>query len=527
VKVFRSFLLAGSLAALVAVDGGTAAVAQSDRALTIGMSTTVTALDPHEESNSPNNATSRHIFSSIVQRDGESQIRPELATSWRVIDDTHWEFTLRDDVKFHDGSTFDSEDVAVSLLRVRDMPSGTFASYTRNIKNVTAPEPYKVIVETETPDPLLLNSLSRLRIISADYASATEADFESGKAAVGTGPFKFVSYLPGDRLELVRNDQYFAGPVDWSHLTLRMIPDAGARLAALLAGDLDVIEAVPAEGIARIEQSDKLQLVRGQSTRLVYLSMDQHNKVATDIFDKEGNPLPANPLLDQRVRKALLMAINREAIVSRVMQGNGVVAHQFVGEGYFGHSEKVEKVSYDPEGAKKLLDEAGYPDGFRMKLHGPSGRYVNDSEVLQAVGQMFSRIGVESSVEVFPWSMYTGRFGEGEFSFYLGSWGVNTGEVSNPAGALVATKDAERGTGRVNGGFVSDKELDSALLTAMGTLDDGKREALLRTVSEITFNNNYLIPLHYEAVVLGAREGLQLKARGDKYTLAFEIKAAD
>lgn len=526
-KILKSLVLAGSLVTLVAVDGGTAAVAQSDRTLTVGMSTTITALDPHEESNAPNNATSRHIFSSIVQRDGESQIRPELATSWKVIDDTHWEFTLRDDVKFHDGSDFNAEDVAVSLLRARDMPSGTFASYTRNIKDVTAIGPYKVIVGTETPDPLLLNSLSRLRIISADFASATEADFESGKAAIGTGPFKFASYLPGDRLELVRNDDYFAGPADWSRLTLRMIPDAGARLASLLSGDLDVIEAVPAEGTARIEQSDELQLVRGQSTRLVYLSMDQHNAVATDISDKEGNPLPANPLLDQRVRKALLMAIHRDAIVSRVMQGNGVVAHQFVGEGYFGHSAKVQKVAYDPDGAKKLLAEAGYPDGFRMKLHGPSGRYVNDSEVLQAVGQMFSRIGVESSVEVFPWSMYTGRFGEGEFSFYLGSWGVNTGEVSNPAGALVATKDAERGTGRVNGGFVSDPKLDAVLFEAMGTLDDEKREVLLQQVSEITFNNNYLIPLHYEAVVLGARKGLLLKTRGDKYTLAYDIKAAN
>ncbi|MDN5788191.1 ABC transporter substrate-binding protein, partial [Pseudorhodobacter sp.] len=422
----------------------------------LGMSTTPTTLDPHEDSSSPNNAMSRHIFDSLINRGGAAENKPQLATEWKVIDDTHWQFTLREGVKFHDGSAFDSSDVVASLLRARDKPSQGFASYTRNIANVTAPDAMTVIVETTSPDPMILNSLSRIRIISADHATDDVQAFDSGAAAIGTGPFKFSSFAAGDRLELVRNDDYFDGPAAWSDVTLRFVPDNGARLASLLSGDLDLIEALPAEGVERVEASDTLKVIRGQSTRIVYLGIDVSRDDSPFVKAKDGSPLGSNPFKDERVRKAMLMAMNRDAIVDRVMQKNGTVADQFVAEGYFGHSDKVEKIKYDPEAAKALLADAGYPDGFALTLHGPSGRYVNDSEVLQAAGQMLTRIGIDASVEVLPWSMYSDKYSEGEYSMFLGSWGVNTGEASNPALALVQTKDADKGTGRYNGGGISE-----------------------------------------------------------------------
>ncbi|WEX09031.1 ABC transporter substrate-binding protein [Chelativorans sp. AA-79] len=516
-----------ALFAFAAFSLAPAAVAAQEKSLAVGMASVFTTLDPHEDSNSPNNAASRHIFDSLINRGPNAENLPQLATEWRAIDDTHWEFKLREDVKFHDGTDFDAEDVIASLLRARDKPTQSFAAYTRNIADVTTPDPHTVVVETTVPDPLILNSLSRIRIISADHAEDDVAAFDSGAAAVGTGPFKFVSYTPGDRLVLARNDDYFAGPAAWSEVTLRMIPDAGARLASLLSGELDVIEKLPAEGRERVESSDSLQVIRGQSTRIVYLGMDLSRDNSPFISGKDGAPLDGNPLKDARVRKAILMSINRPAIVERIMQGSGTVAHQFVAEDYFGHSENVEKVEYDPEGARKLLEEAGYPDGFRMTIHGPSGRYTNDSDVLQAVGQMLSRIGIETAVEVMPWSMYSGRYSEGEFSLFLGSWGVNTGEVSNPAIALVAAREEEKGTGRYNGGGIDDPEINSLLDKASATLDEGTREELLRKVSELTFNQTLLIPMHYESVVLGASKEIQMKPRGDQYTLVYEIKPAD
>lgn len=177
-----------------------AAFAQ-DTKFSLGMSTTPTTLDPHEDSSSPNNAMSRHIFDSLINRGGAAETNPQLATEWKVLDETHWQFKLRDGIKFHDGSTFDSADVVASIIRARDKPSQGFASYTRNIANVTAPDALTVIVETSTPEPMLLNSLSRIRIISADHADANVQAFEDGTAAVGTGPFKFASFAAGDRLD--------------------------------------------------------------------------------------------------------------------------------------------------------------------------------------------------------------------------------------------------------------------------------------------------------------------------------------
>ncbi|SNR69924.1 ABC transporter substrate-binding protein [Puniceibacterium sediminis] len=503
-----------------------AAIAQ-DPSLSIGMSTTPTTLDPHEDSSSPNNATSRHIFDSLINRGGAAENQPQLATEWKVVDDTHWEFTLRDGVKFHDGSDFDAEDVIASLMRARDKPSQGFASYTRNIANVTAPDPLHVIVETTVPDPMILNSLSRLRIISSDHVGDDVQAFDDGTAAIGTGPFKYASFVPGDRLELVRNDDYFGGAAEWSAVTLRFVPDNGARLASLLSGDLDLIETLPAEGIDRIEKSDNLKAIRGQSTRIVYLGMDVARDESPFVAAKDGAPLGSNPFKDANVRKAMLMSMNRPAIVDRVMQKNGTVADQFVAEGYFGHSDAVEKVAYDPEGAKKLLADAGYPDGFKLTLHGPSGRYVNDSDVLQAAGQMLTRIGIDTSVEVMPWSMYSDKYSDGAYSVFLGSWGVNTGEVSNPAVSLIETRDNDKGTGRYNGGGISDTEIDALLDEATATLDEASREPLLKQASEKIFNRTWILPIHYENVVIGAKNSIAFSPRGDKYTLAYEVKSAD
>lgn len=515
-------LLKSSALALIAAATATPALAQ-DAHLSIGMAAPITSLDPHEDSNSPNNATSRHIWDSLINRGGSAENQPQLATEWEIVDDTHWRFHLREGVTFHDGNDFDAEDVVASLIRARDKESQAFASYTRNIAKVTAEDPLTVLVETSVPDPMILNSLSRIRIISSDYADAEVSEFENGPAAVGTGPFKLVSYTPGDRIELERNDDYFAGPADWDEVTLRLVPDEGGRLASLLAGDLDLIEALPSEGVARVEQSDTLKVIRGQSTRIVYLGMDVSRDESPFITAKDGSPLDENPFKDARVRKALLMAMNREAIVDRVMQENGSVAHQFVAEGFFGHSDNVEEVAYDPEGAKALLEEAGYPDGFALTIHGPSGRYVNDSEVVQAAGQMLTRIGIDTTVEVMPWSVYSGNYSTGEYSLFLGSWGVNTGEVSNPSVAIVAGRDADTGMGRYNGGGIDVPEINELLTEATSTLEEEAREPLLQDVSDLIFNNTWLLPMHYENVVMGAKSGIEFTPRGDKYTLAYEV----
>jgi len=495
--------------------------------LRIGLAAPSTTLDPHFQSNAPNNAVNSHIFDALVTNDAKSGSRPGLATSWQALDDTHWEFRLRPNVLSTDGSAFTAEDAIASIQRANDLPStSSFRTYTRSIKAMTAPEPLLLRIQTGGPDPLLPNSLSRIRVISADHKDAPTTEFNNGNAAIGTGPLILKEYVPGSFLRLARNDNWWGGKLPWNEVVLRVVSDDGARLAALLSGDLELIEAVPSQGVQRVSQNNRFHLIRGISSRFVYFAMDQKREVTPFITANDGKPLDRNPLRDIRVRQALSMAVNRQALAERVMEGDAVVASQFLPKGGAGTSDKVEVVPFDAARAKALLAEAGYPQGFRMTIHGPNDRYINDAKIVQAVAQMFTRIGIQTQAEVMPWSVYSGKNPQGEFSMSLAAWGVNTGETSNPLKALVATYDRAAGMGASNSGRYSNPEIDKLVQQALLTMDEAARNALLAQASELTFNDYALVPLHHEVSVWAAKKSITYETRADQYTLATGISPA-
>jgi peptide/nickel transport system substrate-binding protein len=519
--------LLGALGGLIAGPmTGTIRVALAQgQTLRIGMAAPNTTMDPHLQSNAPNNAVATHIYDTLVTNDEQSRSAPGLATAWRVLDDTHWEFDLRPDVRFSDGSPLTPEDIAVSVERATTIPStASFRTYTRSVKSIASPSAGKLLIETKSADPLLTNSLSRIRIISAKFKDAPSSDFNAGRAAIGTGPYILKEYVPGSRVVLAPNPTYWGPRPPWSEVVLRVVTDAGARLAALLSGDLDIIEQVPFEGIDRVKKDQRFQVIRGVSSRFVYLSLDTGRDVTPFITGPDGKPLAKNPLKDRRVRQALSMAINRQGVVDRVMEGNAVLASQFLPPGAPGTSPDVKPVPFDPNKAKAMLAEAGYPNGFRLTIHGPNDRFVNDDKIVQAVGQMFARIGIDTRVEVMPWSVYSTKVNANEFSVALNSWGVNTGETSNPMLALVATFDKNAGTGASNSGRYSNPELDAKLAEAMKTLDEAKRNNLLAEASAIVFNDTALLPMHHEVLLVAARKGLSYTTRADQYTLAMDVK---
>jgi peptide/nickel transport system substrate-binding protein len=494
--------------------------------LRVGMAAPNTTLDPHFQSNAPNNAVASHIFDALVTNDAKSESRPGLAESWTLLDDTLWEFHLRD-TAFSDGTAFTAEDAMASIQRANDIPStASFRTYTRSIKAMTARDPRTLLIETAGPDPLLLNSLSRVRIISADHKDAPTTEFNNGNAAIGTGPLVLQEYVPGSHLRFARNDDWWGGKLPWNEVVLRLITDDGARLAALLSGDLDIMEAVPSQGTARVKTSAGFHLIRGVSSRFVYFAMDQKRDTSPFITDNAGKPLDRNPLKDKRVRQALSMAISREAVAGRVMEGDAVVASQFLPKGAAGTSDKVEVVPFDAAAARALLAEAGYPEGFRMTIHGPNDRYINDAKIVQAVAQMFTRIGIQTRAEVAPWTVYSKQNSNAEFTMSLSAWGVNTGETSNPLKALVATYDRQAGMGASNSGRYSNPELDKLVQDALLTMDDAKRNAMLARASEIAFTDYALIPLHHEVSVWAAKKGVTYETRADQYTLATGIGRA-
>jgi peptide/nickel transport system substrate-binding protein len=508
----------GVLAAAAFRQGATA---QTAAKLRIGLGAPNTTMDPHLQSNAPNNAVASHIFDALVTNDEKSRSMPGLAESWQAVDDTHWVFKLREGVRFTDGAPFTVTDVIASLKRATELPStASFRTYTRSIRAMTARDPHTFLIETHAPDPLLPNSLSRVRIISARFADAPSSDFNSGRAAIGTGPFVFREYVPGSHVALTRNEGWWGDKPAWTDVLLRTVTDPGARLATLLAGDLDLIETVPAQGSERLRADARLHLIRGISSRLVYVAMDQRRDVTPFVTDKGGKSLAANPLRDLRVRQAMDCAINRQALVDRVMEGNAVAASQYLPTGSPGTAAGLEPTKYDPERAKALLAQAGYPQGFQLTMHGPNDRYVNDSRIVQAMAQMLTRVGIDTKVEVMPWAVYAGRAAAGEFSVFLASWGVNTGETSNPLSATAATQDKPAGLGIANDAGYSNTAVDAKLKQALRTMDDAQRNAILGEACALVFADKAILPLHHEVTVWGARKDISYTTRSDQYTLA-------
>ena len=510
------------LAAVLAWLAAAAALPAHAAGIVIGLAADVTAIDPHYHNLTPNNAVAKHLFDYLVARNEKSQLMPGLATEWKAIEPTVWEFKLRRGVKFSDGSEFTAADVVASIERVPKVPNSPspFTAYTKQITKIDVVDPYTIRFRTAQPYPLMPSDMVQIAIVSKAAANASTEDFNLGKAAIGTGPYRLVRYAKGDRIELVRNDNWWAGRTPWEKVTLRLITNDAARVAALLSGDVQAIENVPTADVAKLKQDKRLGLFRQTSDRLMYVHMDSHRDVTPFVTAKDGKPLAKNPLKDPRVRKALSIAVNRPLVVERVMEGEAVPAGQLVPDFLFGATKnlKVEKV--DPEGAKKLLAEAGYPDGFALTLHATNNRYVNDAKIAQALAQMWTRIGVKTEVVAMPSATFFPQATELKFSVLLAGWSTGTGEASSSLKALLMTYNREKGFGTANRGRYSNGKVDALTEDALMTVDDVKREAYLQRATELAIGDTGIIPLHFQVSVWATRDGVSYVPRVDEETLA-------
>ncbi len=501
------------------------AVAQD---LVIGLSTPVTSLDPHFHNLSPNNNVADHMFDKLVHKDAKEQLKPGLAESWKAIDDTTWEFRLRKGVKWHDGTDFTADDVLATLKRIPTVPNSpaSFATYTRPIKEAIAVDKATLRFKTERPHPLMPNDLVAIRIVQKKFAeSAKTEDFNAGRALVGTGAYKFKEYVAGDRVVLERNDAFWGGKPAWKTVRMRMITSAPARVAALLAGDVQMIEAVPTADIAQLTKDSRVSVASAVSNRVIYLHLDSDRDKTPFVTDKAGKPLEKNPLKDARVRKAISLAIDRAAIASRIMEGQAQPAGQLLPDGFPGTSKTLTAPKIDQDAARKLLAEAGYPNGFAITLHTPNNRYINDEKAAQAVAQFLTRAGIDTKLEAMPSAVFFSRAGKLEFSFFLAGWGAETGETSSPLRALIATFNSQTGMGTANRGRFSDAGVDALLTVAMTNIDDTKRNLMLAAASDKAIGElQAIVPLHYEVSSWALRKGLTYTGRADQYTYAFEVR---
>ena len=500
------------------------AVPAAAQELRIGLKAEPTSLDPQYQNFAANNQIALHIFEPLVARDAQQRLVPALALAWKPVSDTVWEFKLRPDVKFQDGSPFTADDVVFTLERAAKVPNSPtpFTAVTRQVTRVEIVDPLTLRITTGAPAPLLPVDLSNLPILSHTAAAGgapegrTTDELNRGEGLVGTGPFKFVAWKRGGALTLARNDSYWGTEPAWSHVVFKPLTDANARVAALVAGDVDLIEDPPNAELDKLRTDPKLALAKAVSSRVIYIGLDQHAEPSPGIPDTKGK----NPLMDRRVREALSNAIDRNGIVDTIMEGLAVPAGDLLPYPAFGTSRDTRADRYDPAAAKRLLAEAGYPNGFAITLGTPNGRYLNDLKVAQAVASMWSHIGVKTGVEATEPPVFFKNRDEYKYSAFLSGWGAESGEMSNPLRALVATPSREKGMGGTNRGRYSNPAMDAKLEQALRTVDDKKREALLQEASRLVRDDFGILPVQFELSVWAMRKDFTYKARADQATLA-------
>lgn len=528
------------LAVVAATLISTAAWAEE---LRIGIYSEPSSMDPHFHNLGPNNGFMTHVFGRLIEMNHKQKLVPNLAVSWKPVNDTTWEFKLRKGVKFSDGKAFNADDVIFSFDRAGNYTGGnsSFRTYLKG-KTFKKIDDYTVHVMTKAPYPLMPVDLAQPPIVSSKVKGSgkpgvngglTVVDFNSGKTMIGTGPYKFVEWKKGDRIVLAPNPNFWGKKAEWSKVTLKPIPSAPARVAALLAGDVDMIDNVPTSDVAQLKKNPKVSLSSGISNRVIYLHMDQFRDNSPFVTDKKGNPLKKNPLKDVRVRKAISKLINRAAIVEKVMETLAIPAGQLLPKGFFGVSSSLQPEKYDPKGAKKLLAAAGYPNGFGLTIHGPNNRYINDAKICEVIAQMLTRGGIPTKVSTMPKNVYFkraskgGKGGQPEFSFILVGWGSGTGEASSALKSLLTTHDKSKGFGASNRGRFSKPGVDKLVVQALATVDDAKRKVALAKATELAIGTHQgIIPLHYQVNTWATKPGLRYDPRTDERTIAIDAHKA-
>jgi peptide/nickel transport system substrate-binding protein len=489
--------------------------------LRIGLAADVTSMDPHFVNIQPNNLVAWHVFDALTRVDENARLVPGLAESWKATDATTWEFKLRRGVKFHDGSELTAEDVVYSLDRPATITNspGSFVPFTRPLVFKQVVDRYTLRLKTATPYAMVPYDLNSIFIVSKRAATGLKSqDFDAGKGMIGTGPFKFVSFKRGDRVELARHEQYWDARPAWDRVTLRILPTDPSRIAALLANDVDAIEQIPTADLAKLKDNANFEVAQKVSWRTIFLHLDQYRDRVPGVTDKAGRPLERNPFKDLRVRQAISKAINRQAIVERVMEGAAVPASNLVAPPVFGYASGIKVDTFDLDGAKKLLADAGFAAGFSAVFHAPNNRYVNDEQIAQAVAQMLTRAGITTRVETLPANVYFVRARNGDFGVAMLGWGSFSGDLA--LRSLVATFDAEKGFGTWNWSRYSNRRLDSLIEQSLATLDERKREGVAREAMTVAMQDHAVIPLHHQIATWAMRKGIAYTARTDEYTFA-------
>lgn len=498
--------------------------------LTIGVRGGPDSIDPHFTATGTHAEALKHVYDTLVWSGDGLELEPRLAESWKAINDTTWEFKLRKGVKFHDGSDFTAEDVKFSIERIPVVagPNPT-TIYVRRVKEAKVIDANTLHVLTDGAAPNLPNDFIRLFIVSSKAAAGltketANAAFNSGNAAVGTGPYKYVSWQPKGDLVLDRFDGYWGPKEPWAKHVRKEIANDAARVAQLKAGQLDLITRVPATDVASLKRDPKIDVNIIDTVYVFNVEMDMRSE-AKNVSAKDGSPLTKNPFLDLRVREAIDLAIDRKALAEVSMEGLGKEVNQMVTPSIFGFNKALPPREYNPKKAKELLVAAGYPNGFKTQFSFTKDRLPGDTQVGTSIAQMLAAIGIDATPNAQPAAVFFPARTRGEFSMSMSGWGTLTGEAHYTLSSLAHSNDKDKRMGAFNVLGYKNEEMDKLLQAAAIEMDEAKRRKYLEDSNALVLKDRQRLPI----VAVGSAWAMQkgkvtIKPRVDEDTLAMNIK---
>jgi peptide/nickel transport system substrate-binding protein len=489
------------------------------------------SLDPYTLKETTTIAHHAHIYEGLIARGKDLKIVPALAESWETPEPTRWRFHLRKGVKFHNGDPFTADDVLFSADRIRSKGSNFLSNVQADAKFVKVDD-YTVDVVLPTANPILIAQWDNWFIMDKKWceehnsvaptpASATTPSFASLNEN-GTGPFTVESHQPGVKTVYKANPNWWHKPEhNLKEIIFTPIASDATRVAALLSGEVDVIEPVPIQDIARVNSSDNASVMTGPELRTIFLGMDQ---VRDELL--YSSVKGKNPFKDIRVREAFYKTVDVELIKTRVMRGLSTPSALMVAPELFSLSKDFTRPKLDPDGAKKLLTEAGYPDGFEVTMDCPNDRYVNDAAICQAVVGMLARIGIKVNLLAQPKQQYFAKVlkpGGFQTSFYLLGWTPATSDSHNVLHDIMGCRDdpTDSTRGEANLGGYCNKQLDALTDKVQLETDPAKRDLLIKQAFEIGMKDYGYIPLHQQALAWGVSKKVKLTQRADNAVLLF------
>lgn len=493
--------------------------------LTMGVRNGPESLDPHWSTLGGHIEALRHVYDSLIAQDENLNLKPGLALSWRAVDDTTWEFKLRDGVKFHDGSDFTAEDVKFSLERIPvvtgPMP---MTLYTKRARGSEVVDRLTVRVMTDGPAPTLPNDFSRLMIVSHKIGmEARNEQFNAGTAAIGTGPFKYVKWEPRGDFVVERFDGWWGGAQPWARVIRREIPNDAARIAALKSGQVDLVNYVPATDVASLQRDASMETVVGDSVYVFNVSLNLADKLPRPA-KVDGKEIAANPFQDAKVREAMDLAIDRRGLARVVFEGFAKPMSQLMPDTFFGASPNLPERRPDLPRARALLAEAGYPKGFEIDFFSTNNRLPGDGALAEALAQQWSRVGLKVNVNALNGTVFFPASQRGEYSMQMSGWGTLTGEAAYTYGALLHGPDPSVGLGNFNRSGYSNPEVNKLLLDGSRTLDEAKRREMFARATEISMKDRPMLPIVMLQTVWAMPKGkLTFTPRVDQETLAHLI----